>query len=378
MNYQKVINSIESNKTNRYQIKENDKEDYLLQSEIKLAKYLNKKYCLGVNSGASAIFLGLMSLIPNLRNRIVYSNSFTFSAVPSAIVHANLDIILVETTRNLVIDIEDFRDKIKKYKGSCLVLSYMRGFIPDLDKIVKLCQENDIYLIEDAAHAYGVKYNNKLIGNFGEIATISTQSNKIINSGEGGFILTDNPDIMSFCMVASGCYEQFYLKHHLLSPPIESINKYLNHVPNYSMRLSNIQGALILEQIDGIEKLIEQINENHNQICQNLKDCSKIEVIKQNINIRPTYDSIQFRLNMSLDKSKEFIKIINTKYKIERFLEPNNARNYKSWKFLDHIQNLEKTNISLINVFDMRLSHNMSRSKIDEFTTDILNAIDCI
>jgi dTDP-4-amino-4,6-dideoxygalactose transaminase len=88
-------------------------------------------------SGATAIFLIILSLKEKLNNNIILTNSFTFNAVPSAIIHANLECVLVETTENLTIDIVDLENKIIETKSNCIVLSYMRGFIPNMDTIVK-------------------------------------------------------------------------------------------------------------------------------------------------------------------------------------------------------------------------------------------------
>ena len=90
--------------------------------------------------------------------------SFTFNAVPSAIAHAGCKTVLVECTDTFVIDLEDLEKKIKSTGSKCFILSYMRGRVPDVDAVVKLCQEHGVYLIEDAAHAYGCEWKGKKIG----------------------------------------------------------------------------------------------------------------------------------------------------------------------------------------------------------------------
>jgi len=369
---------LDKNVTNRYQAK--DENNYLLHSENFLSKYLGKKYCLGVNSGASAIFLALMAIKEKIKNRIVYSNCFTFSAVPSAIVHAGLDLVMIETDSNLVLNLNDLENKIKKLKGNCLVLSYMRGFIPNIDKVLQICEKYDVLLIEDAAHAYGIKYENKKICSFGLISTISTQSNKLINSGEGGFVLTDDPDIMAYCMISSGCYETNYLKHGTQTPPKDSILKYLNKVPNFSLRMSNIQGGVIYQQLGNLENLIEKINKSHLYICNYFDNNNKIEIIQQTSNVRPVYDSIQFRLYVSNSESDKIIKILESEYKIQRFNDIDNARYYKSWQFLDEVKNnpnlvYDLTDKNLNNVFDMRLKHSLTEEELNKFCVSLEQAI---
>merc|ERR1711953_1022185 len=131
--------------------------NYLLKTERALAKYLNMKYCLGLNSGGSAIFLALKCAdMPH--GAVVLSNAFTFNAVPSAIAHAGGRTVLVECTANMVIDLEDLEQKALATGAKFLVLSYMRGRIPNMDDVMELCDRLGLYLVEDAAHAYGCEW----------------------------------------------------------------------------------------------------------------------------------------------------------------------------------------------------------------------------
>merc|ERR1712003_226667 len=114
----------------------------------------------------------------------VYSNAFTFGAVPSAIVTAGFDPTFLETAPGLTIDVEDFEHKVKSdlERGTAagnmiLVLSYMRGRIPDLDRVMGICEMYNVKLLEDNAHGYGAAWKGRKTGSFGLVSTISTQAN---------------------------------------------------------------------------------------------------------------------------------------------------------------------------------------------------------
>ena len=111
-------------------------------------------------------------------------------------------------------------------KTPVLLLSYMRGRIPNINKLMTIVKKYNVVLIEDCAHAYGCLWDKKKLGSFGEISIISCQSNKLISTAEGGFILTSDDDLMACSLIASGCYENLYLKHEFLSPSENYINKY--------------------------------------------------------------------------------------------------------------------------------------------------------
>ena len=161
---------LENDCTNRYQSAKlteinSRKKNYLLESEMELSQYFGMKYALGVCSGGMAIMLGLKAIkrviigadIADSSIR-VYSNSFTFNAVPSAIYNAGFNPILIETTPKLTIDLEDLEEQLKNdykigFKGKMiLVLSYMRARIPDMDEIIRLCKTYECILLEDNAH----------------------------------------------------------------------------------------------------------------------------------------------------------------------------------------------------------------------------------
>jgi len=361
-----IIKAIECGQTNRYQkpLNEQDK-DLLLKAEIKMAKFIGTKYALGVNSGASAIFLVLKAIESRLRNKIVYTNAFTFNAVPSSIVHAGLTPVLVETTEGLVVDLEDLETQFQKHNGGCFVLSYMRGFVPNLEDVLELCKKYDVIMVEDAAHAYGIKYKDQMIGTFGIASCLSTQSNKLINTGEGGFIMTNDDDIQAYCIIGCGCYEKYYLRHLEMCPPEESIQKVINRVPNYSMRLSNIQGAMVNSQIGHVQHTIDKLNETHAYLREHLN--SDLQLILQIDEVtQPVYDSIQVRIKSLSDKqASEFAEKMRTKYKFQIFKHEDNARYFKSWKFMENDRDLKQTQENLTKVYDMRVSHKFTKEDCD-------------
>jgi len=310
-----IENCLADDSTNRYQAisaESEKKTNWLLKSERKLAEYFGMKYGIGVASGGLAIMLGLKAMkrvhFPEVREEDmrVYSNSFTFNAVPSAIVNAGLPLVLCETTSTLVIDLVDLEsqiltDQAKGHAGKqILVLSYMRARVPDMDEVLRICSEYKVMLLEDNAHGYGVEWKGRKVGSFGLVSTISTQSNKLINTGEGGFCFTSDPDIMSFFMFSSGCYEELYKKHEEMMPPIEVLKKYRYTVPNFSCRMSNMAAALVWPQIEVLHERIDAHNKAYDRLVELVtaqKDSGvNIEFIPMHHNVSPVWDSLQMRV----------------------------------------------------------------------------------
>jgi dTDP-4-amino-4,6-dideoxygalactose transaminase len=343
---------------NRYNFKDKD----LLNAEKNLANYIGHSYSLGVNSGGMALTLSLIAIKNkyNLSNHHpIFTNSFTFNAVPSSIVNANFDPYLLETDDKLLLDLDNLEYHLSnsKIKRPVLLLSYMRGRIPNINKLMNIVKKYNVILIEDCAHAYGCLWNKKKLGSFGEISIISCQSNKLISTSEGGFILTSDDELMACSLIASGCYEDLYLKHDFLSPSKNIIDKYKFTIPNYSVRMTPLQGYIFNTQFKNIENTIKQINKNYEYL-KSLNSNPYIQYIEQYPNVRPVYDSLQFRImNISESEFEFYITTLNQlgNYNFQSFLSSDNARLYKNWQFFNNNFSLPNTQINLLNVCDFRI-----------------------
>jgi len=377
-----VADVLNGNRTNRYQTK--DGSGPLLDAERALAKYFGRKFAVGVNSGGMAILLGLRAICAKMQleqgaaftEPVVFSNAFTFNAVPSAVHNAGFSVVLVETLPNLTVDLDDLEKKIKSEsaagnKNMVFCLSYMRGRIPDMDRVLELCAEYEMALLEDNAHGYGCEWRGKKIGAFGVVSTISTQSNKLINTGEGGFVFTDDDYFQAFCIFSAGCYEKLYRKHQEMTPSQSAVDAVRFLTPNYSCRMTNVQGALVLPQFEVLPQRIAA----HNYLYGILKDelaargIEGIQFIEQDQRISPVYDSLQVRITADgvtgreHPKLNQFIKDMQSQHniKLQKFHDPENARFFKSWQYLECVGgddevSLPQTEQWLHNVLDMRLS----------------------
>src|SRR5665647_1683171 len=196
MAFKSVITVLATNKLWRYQHHcLEDSQVSLLEKEI--ADFCGAKYALAVSSCSAAMYIGLLCVGVKHGDKVLTSG-FTFVAVPSTIIQIGAIPVLIETTENYCLDIEDLKKKIVDNRDAkVLLLSHMRGHISQMDQIVDICKENNIFLIEDCAHSLGCKWDGKFTGTFGKIGCFSFQSYKIINAGEGGVFITDDEDIFA-------------------------------------------------------------------------------------------------------------------------------------------------------------------------------------
>lgn len=349
-----------SNYSNYYEF--NDQDDQLATEVSKLeyefSLYTKHKYVVAVNSCGSAIFLALKAGGVKYGDKVL-TNAFTFTAVPSSIVHASAVPIYVECNSAYLIDIEDLKRKIEDHPDAkFFVLSHMRGHISDLDTVKDICEQAGIYLIEDCAHSLGAQWDGNLVGYHGKIACFSTQSYKLLNSGEGGLIATNNKELAAYCILASGCYEKLYKKH--LARPFDNdlFEKLKPHVPNFSLRMSNLTASVLRPQIELLENKISQSSQKYDRLVEIISSVRNIYIPSPLEQVKPAPDSLQFNLlGLTSEQVDKFVQQTSERgVAIEIFGRADNSRYYKNWQYsFTEIPSLEKTEFIISSACDLRL-----------------------
>jgi perosamine synthetase len=178
--------------------------------EAEFAELMGVRYALAVSSCSAALFLSLKALdLP--RGARVLIPAFTFAAVPSSVVHADCEPVLVEVGERL--PCRHGRSCRQAAGAQAVMISHMRGHTSDMDAIMALCDAAQVPVIEDAAHSLGTLWGGRKIGTIGRVGCFSFQSYKLVNAGEGGILVTDDPEIAARAIIMSGAYEENWKKH---------------------------------------------------------------------------------------------------------------------------------------------------------------------
>lgn len=219
-------------------------ETALLEQEF--ADLMGAKYCLAVASGGYALGCALRA-VGMAAGEAVLTNAFTLAPVPGAIAAAGGRPIFVEVTAELTLDFNDFAAKARSSGARILMLSHMRGHICDMEALVGLCRDLGVMIIEDCAHTMGAAWNDVPSGRHGLLGCYSMQTYKHINAGEGGFLISDDPEVMARAILLSGSY-MLYARHRAAPDPavFEGIKL---HTPNVSGRMDNLRAAILRPQL---------------------------------------------------------------------------------------------------------------------------------
>ena len=173
--------------------------------ERRAADWFGSRHALAVSSGTAAIALALMAAgIPKGAKVVV--PGFTFAATPSAVVLAGCEPYLVECDADLNFDLDDLRRRWRDDIAAILVV-HMRGVASDMPAICDFAAEHGVPVIEDAVPAMGAELDGRKLGTFGLAGCFSTQSDKSINTGEGGLLVTDDSGLYARAIVLAGAYE---------------------------------------------------------------------------------------------------------------------------------------------------------------------------
>merc|ERR1719203_403178 len=206
-----------------------------------------------------------------------------------------------------------------------------------MDKLKDACDRHGVTLLEDCAHSLGVEWNGVHTGHVGKVAAISAQSYKMINSGEGGFLITDDAEIAAKCAVYAGAYEGLSVKHTTVPGP-EVFGDLPTQIPNYSVRMSGLAAAVIRPQILTLNERRAKYNRRYAFVTEKLTE-RKGHMLSVPVNtpgMTPVHDSLQFNLSQDLTDGQvqKFLDECATHgLPVELFGHRTNARNFINWGF---------------------------------------------
>lgn len=219
-------------------------ETALLEEEF--AALTGARYCLAVASGGYAMGCALRA-VGVAPGDAVLSNAFTLAPVPGAIASVGARPIFVEVTQDLTIDLTHLEAQAGASGARVLLLSHMRGHVCDMDALMALCDRLGVTVIEDCAHTMGALWKGVPSGRHGRVGCYSMQTYKHINSGEGGFVVTDDAGVAARAVLLSGSY-MLYARHRAAPPP-EAFDGIRLEVPNISGRMDNLRAAILRPQL---------------------------------------------------------------------------------------------------------------------------------
>jgi len=346
----------------------------LLEQEF--AALLGAKYCIGVNSGGSAIFLALKAAGVGRGDKVLL-NAFTLAPVPGAIEHLGAKAVLVEINQRLVMDVDDLRRKAKASSAKYLLMSHMRGHVADMDAVSEVCTELGIKMIEDCAHTMGATWNGRQTGRFGLAGAFSSQSYKQFNTGEGGLIITDDPDLAARAILMSGSYMLY--PQHSAAPSEAVFARWKGRMANHSMRMSALVAAILRPQLTLLPARNSRWREVHDRIAARLRTHQLLRLPERAEAEDYTPTSIQFFMEGLTTSQIEAVIADSTAHGVPiKFFGGTTPQGFTSrsphWEYIPS-QPLPRSESILATLCDIRLPLGLSDSQADTLANVVIDSV---
>jgi perosamine synthetase len=210
--------------------------EFIPRFENEFGKFIGVEHATTVSNGTVAIHLALITLGIGQGDEVIVP-SFTYIASVSSICHAGATPIFVDSLEDTwQLDPRDVKRKITP-KTKAIMAVHLYGHPCEMDELVKIAKENDLFIIEDCAEAFGSTYKHKNVGTFGDLSTFSFYGNKTITTGEGGMIVTNDETL----------YDRAY---HLKMHGLAKYREYWHDTLGFNYRMTNICAAIGLAQLE--------------------------------------------------------------------------------------------------------------------------------
>ena len=266
--------------------------------EDMFAAYIGVKHAIAVNSGTSSLEIPLRYFDVKNKEVIVPTNSFVASA--NTVYFAGGRPVLADIREDtLCLNPDDLGKKItSKTKG--VIVVHLAGLIPpQMKEIRQVCEDHNLFLIEDAAQAHGASIDGKKAGSLSDAGSFSFFPTKPMTTGEGGMITTDDYDLDKFARS---------LRHH----GIEGRDNYPRF--GYNWRMSDINAIIGIHQLARLDNFVKERNEIARKYTEKLVKLKNIKTIKATSNVVHSY--YKFPVILPFDTT-ELQKTLKEKYEIE-------------------------------------------------------------
>lgn len=275
----------------------------VIEFENLFRDYVNSKEAVAVNSCTSALFLSMKALGISHGAEVI-TTPFTFISTVNTIVHCGASPVLVDICPDtLNIDPEKIKEAITP-KTKAIIPVHYAGQPCDMDEIIDIAKDNNLLIIEDAAHALGASYKNKKIGSISNASCFSFYANKNITTGEGGMITTNNSDLAQKLRV---------LRLHGIDSDAwkrympESNWRYDATCAGFKCNMTDIQAALGICQLKKLDLFNEKRAKLVDLYNRRLRDLENVRILQQ----KPYTRSANFAYTVLVSNRDSVVKELN-------------------------------------------------------------------
>jgi 8-amino-3,8-dideoxy-alpha-D-manno-octulosonate transaminase len=234
--------------------------------EQAFAKKLGAQHAQAVSSGTAALLVGLKALGVGPGDEVI-TQCNTFVATVEAIFECGATPVVTEINLTLNMDPEDLEAKISRHTKAIVVV-HMLGVSAQMDAIMRIANRHGVPVLEDTAQALGASYRGRYLGTIGKVGTFSFDHGKVLTTGEGGMVLTNDEGIYK----RARAYHDHGHEYNSSVPRGEDTRS----TGGFNYRMMELQGAVGLVQLEKLDHALERQRANKRRIKAQLRECPAI------------------------------------------------------------------------------------------------------
>ena len=231
-----------------------------LTFERELARYFGVKHAIATNTGTSALHAALAALGIGPGDEVIVS-PIGFITATTCVLYQNAIPVFADVDPDTgMMDPDDVKRKVTD-RTKAVIPIHLAGHPADLDPIREVAEEKGIFLVEDAAQAIGAEYKGRRVGTIGDVGCFSLHQSKVITTGEGGFVLTNDDELAEKIFSIAN-----------FGRPVNEPHAYRYVYMGYNYRMSEVAAAIGLMQLRKIDQFIKKRRENAEYLTKELSD----------------------------------------------------------------------------------------------------------
>jgi len=355
------------------------KGELTLELEDKWAKKINTKYSVFVNSGSSSILLTLAALQQfhkvggkKLKNNKIIVPALSWATDVSSPMLLGYDTIMCDCNlEDLSCDLNQLEQLFKEHNPSVFILVSPLGLVPNMERVVNLCNQYDVILLEDVCESMGSKYQNQYLGTFGFASFFSMYFGHHLSTIEGGFINTNDEDFYHLLLMMRSHgwdrdlpeWKQKELRTKFDCTDFDSLYNF--YVPGFNVRSTDLQAFIGIRAIDKLDEYSKIRRDNFFSYIE------KIKINKLNLSEKKGDYVSNFAIPIVNENRNEIVQKLQSNGIEVRPLIAGNMANKPMWtKKQDNL-----TNCDIVDKFGFYIpNHQDLTTKQIDFITDILNS----
>ena len=267
---------------------------YIKLFEERFAKFCEVKYTTALTNGSHAIVLALAAIGIKSADEVIVP-TFTMIATATAVTFLGAKPVFVDAREDTYNIDETKIEAAITPKTKAIIVVHIYGHPAEMDAILKIAKKYNLWVIEDAAEAHGARYKNKPVGSIGDIGCFSFYANKMMTTGEGGMVTTNNKKLGEL---------MYNLHNHAFDKEIHFWHQYLG----YNFRMTNLQAAIGCAQMERAQEMIRARRKNAQLYKNLLKDVPGIKLPTELKGILNTYWMFGILLNRNFPLSRDMLR----------------------------------------------------------------------